>query len=239
MKNMRKSVWPTLVLGFLVFNLPSAVAATVAVSGEGQLQVAADLGLFNLTVESEDREAEAALKANTRAMERVRQALAKQGMEEGEVSTGGFSIRPQWTPRPRAAEPDWRPQIIGYVVSNRLSVETERLDKVGPWIQAATEVGATEVGQLRFSLVDSGAARSRAIAQAVHQARRDAEAASQAAGVELGALQSLRVDGADFRPLQPRMEMAVRTLGADAPSITPGEVEVKARVEMVFETLGK
>ncbi|WP_207062207.1 SIMPL domain-containing protein [Motiliproteus sp. SC1-56] len=223
-----------IVLAFVV--LAPARGAEISVSGRAHLQVPADQAVFDLRVERSAPQAETALAANNQVMEAVRKALAAAGLGESEQATSGFSIRPQWSHRPPGAAADWKPTIAGYVVVNQLTVTTARLDQVGVWIQAAVDAGANGVGRLRYTLADSGAARTRAIGKAVEDAKRQAQAASDAAGLGLGEIRSLVINGPSGPVVPIAREAAIQSMSAPAgPALSAAQVEVSAQVQLVYE----
>ena len=71
-----------------------------------------------------------ALAANSRAMNAVFDALKKAGIAEKSIQTSNFSVSPQYTPyKPNATEP---PRIVGYQVSNNVTVKVDDLDEARP-----------------------------------------------------------------------------------------------------------
>ena len=203
----------------------------MTVHGSAQVSRPADQAQFNMAVVTTAPTAEAALEANSSRLAAVEKALLQAGLESGEYRTGHFEIRPQWTPRPRNAGPDWQPVIAGYTVSNSLHLTTTKLARVGALIQAGIEAGANNIDGLNYGLADARPARVKAIVQATANARSEAEAAAGAAGVKLGEILSLQLDP----PVEEGPVQIVRMAAeAAAPPLTAGEVTVRARVTIVF-----
>ncbi len=203
----------------------------MTVHGSAQVSRPADQAQFNMAVVTTAPTAEAALEANSSRLAAVEKALLQAGLESGEYRTGHFEIRPQWTPRPRNAGPDWQPAIAGYTVSNSLHLTTAKLARVGALIQAGIEAGANSIDGLNYGLADTRPARVKAIVQATANARSEAEAAAGAAGVKLGEILSLQLDP----PVEEGPVRIVRMAAeAAAPPLTAGEVTVRASVTIVF-----
>ena len=134
----------------------------MTVRGEAILKVPADQFRLQVGVVSEAKTALQALEENQVAMDKVIRALAKTGLSEEEYKTGRFEVRPNWSPRPRNAQPDWRPRITGYTVRNALNIRTQKIDLAGAIIGAAGETGANKIDSIIFDLADPGKYRAQA-----------------------------------------------------------------------------
>jgi uncharacterized protein YggE len=126
-------------------------------------------------------------------------------LTDRDLVTSGYSLQPQMVyPGDGKA-----PQVVGYIASNSVRVRTEMLDRVGAIIDAAIKKGATSIAGLNFYSSNVDEARRSALAQAVENARRDAEVMARAAGGQLGALIELSSEQVDvIRPPMPMFDMA-------------------------------
>lgn len=209
-------------------------AAQLTVHGSARVSLPADQARLNLAVVTTAPTAKAALAANSRGLAAVEAALQKAGLPSSDYRTGNFEIRPDWSPRPRDAAPDWRSAIIGYTVRNSLRVTTGQLERLGTLIEAGVAAGANAVDGLVFDLADASAAKTAAIAEATADANGQAKAAAAAAGVRLGPVRAIEVaPGPEPAPVR-LMRMAAE---AAAPPLSPGEVQVSAQVTVVYEIL--
>jgi uncharacterized protein YggE len=208
----------------------------LTVRGEAELHKPADRLQLRVGVVTEDPAATTALQENSRRMEAVIQALEKVGLTEQEYETGHFSVRPVYSRRPRNADPEWRPQITGYEVTNSLVVRTKKLKLAGRLIEAANGAGANSI-DISFDLADPRTHRDEAISTATANARSDAATLSRAAAVQLVRVLSVNLDQAGWHPPVPTMArgMAMAEAAGAAPPIRPGEVTVRATVTLVYE----
>ena len=125
--------------------------------------------------------------------------------------------------------------ITTYQVQNRINITTKNLDQVGRIIDAAVKAGANQVQGIRFDLADKQELQLQALQSAIKQAKMKAEAMAASAGVELQGIVSINEDYGTYVPLQDAMVMRAASYANQAEtSITPGEIEVTARVTMVF-----
>jgi hypothetical protein len=117
-----------------------------------------------------------------------------------------------------------------YVASNMIIVETPRLDEVGRLIDTGLGAGATNIGSLQYDLVDRAALEREALADAVADARRQAEVMAEAAGGRLGDLLDLGTQAGQYTPFFAQ-EASMRMAAAAAPTpISAGSVTVSASV---------
>jgi len=212
--------------------------AKLQVRGEALLEVPADEIRLSIGVSTSGSTADAVLEENSRVLKRVEKALREAGLEQGEYSTGRFNLQPSWSPRPRNAEPNWHPEIVGYTVQNNLLIKSSKLDLAGTWIETASRAGANEIGQVVFGLADPRKHRVAAIRSATEHARADALALADAAEVKLLRILDLQLDPAGQAPL---IRMAgqplVRTMAAESapPMIAPDDLQVRAGVSITWQ----
>ncbi|HSA55580.1 MAG TPA: SIMPL domain-containing protein [Gemmatimonadaceae bacterium] len=199
---------------------PSSVPSIVA-SGESQRSVAPDQVTIILGVLTRSRTPLAAAGENAERMNRVLAALRQLGLTDQEVTTSHYSVHSEI----------WRNENdTVHVATNSVRVQTKKLDLLARVIESALSAGATNVSSLEFGLENRSGPTREALADAVREARLQAEAMAAAAGGRLGALEELTTQPTGYQPFMAR-DMAVASMqqGA-APPITPGEVILTAIV---------
>lgn len=204
----------------------------ITVSGEGEVAVAPDMAIVNLSVVREADTAKAALAANSAAMKQVLDALKGAGIADRDVQTTNFSIMPRYQQPPRDKPQD--PKIIGYAVSNEVTVRLRKLDEAGGLIDKVVGLGVNQGGGINFVKEDLKAvmteARKRAVADAIEKARTLAEAA----GAKLGPVLAINEGGGPSRPL-PYAAAPMRMAAEKAVPLASGENTYQTQVNMVFE----
>jgi uncharacterized protein YggE len=115
-------------------------------------------------------------------------------------------------------------------VSNLARVKVRDLGKLGDVVDRVGAAGSNAIQGLLFEREDTTREKTRALAEAVNDARLKAEALAKAAGVGLGELQSMTESVQGPQPLM-RMDLAKASGGAP---VEAGEIEVRAGVELVF-----
>lgn len=220
----------SLVLAVLLFAAaplraqPGAEPPHVVVTGQAEVAVAPDQAVLLVAVETRASTAAAAGAANAQRTQAVR-AVLERGSPAASVVTAGYSVQPN------LRIDNGRQRHDGYTATSILRVETRRLDSVGALIDGALAAGADRIPSVQFSASDPSQARRSALAQAIVQARRDAEAMAQAAGATLGPLVEMSTERFDAAPGVSGSAIQIRGASSVLPtSITPGELAVQARV---------
>ena len=198
----------------------------IAVTGRGEVKVSPDRATIQISVQTRAATAAAAAAENATKTQAVLTALRSLGLGNDQLSTINYNINPE-----QRYEPNREPVVIGYTVTNTILADIQKLNQVGPVIDAAVSRGANMITSLDFYASNTEAARRTAIASAIEKARADAEAAARAARGTLGTLFEISI-GSYSRPPQPMMMKQAMEARADTP-INPGQetlaVEVSTR----------
>ncbi len=201
---------------------------TIEVDGSGETRTSPDTADLDLAIDTHAKTAEQAANLNAALATKVIDALKTKLADKGKITTGGYSLNPDYSQRPSE-----NPTIVGYNAQNSVTVHTGALDLVGALIDTAIAAGANRVNSLNFSVKDDTKARTEAIAMATRDARAKADALAAALDVKLGkVLKATTVSEA--RPIPIRMERAMFATSVATP-VEPGEVTVPATVSLIFE----
>lgn len=206
----------------------------LVVQAEGLVRATPDQLQLRLGVVTKAAAAGVALDSNNQRMTEVLQMLRAIGLDEAELATGQFQIRPEWSRPPRPTPANWQRRIVGYRVGNELLITTTKVNLAGQLLSLASRAGANQIGGLQFQLADPTAYRQQAIEQATTRAIRKAQAMAAAAGVKLGAVQSIRLNPTGGGPQPIALRVEARSAAADSVPVVAGKVEVAAAVTMIF-----
>jgi hypothetical protein len=209
---------------------------TIRVQGEGKAAVAPDMAIVNMTVLREADTARAALDANNAAMAEVLAAMKAEGVAEKDLQTSGFSIRPRYSQPPRRSDGSSEaPHIVGYSVSNTLSVRMRDLGKLGGVLDRAVTLGVNAGGDIAFTSAEPEPIIAKARAGAMKDAIDRARTLAEAAGVKLGPILEITENYVAPRPAP--MARA-RLMAAEAPNAVPvatGESTYSVMVNVAWE----
>ena len=209
---------------------------TISVGGTSQFKVAPDEATVFLRVETNGTTAKEAQDKNSVAMSAIQAALKRAGVEKSDMETTGYSLYPNtyWDYKQN------RQVEMGFKVSHSLKIKTSELERVGEFIKVGVDAGATNVDSISFELSDAQTkdAKNEALRQAVQDAKSKADALASGIDKSLGKVVSVSINEYNVYPMyRGGMEaMAVKSdMGAPAPQILPGDVDVSANVQVVFE----
>ena len=152
-----------LVLAFAVNLTPAenqAIAETtpfpsrekvISVTGTATSSVEPDLLVITFGVETQEKTAKQALESNSQLMNAAVSAIQSVGISDDELSTSRFNIHPVYDSY-RDEKGKYTQELIGYRVTNSISVETTNLNLAADIIDSAVAVGANRVDSVYFTL---------------------------------------------------------------------------------------
>jgi uncharacterized protein YggE len=224
--------------GFFLFFLLFAPAAsadspgTIAVSGQGEVHGAPDQAVLSTGVTTTATTAASALAENAVKMNAVFATLKRLGVAEKSIQTSNFSVSPQYPPY--NANTAGTPRIVGYQVSNQVTVTLDDTKKLGPTLDALVAAGSNQINSVGFAIKDPTTLLSKARELAVADAIARAQTYAKAAGVTLGPILSIQEGfGETPRPLYNAMMVSAER-AAPTP-VAPGEQSVTANVTVIFQ----
>ena len=209
---------------------------TLTVSETGTVTHAPDTAFVMFGLETAGKSLAEAQKQNSAIMSKVLDQLRDLQIDKERIQTSSFTVSPQYRPPPNrpADAPPASPEIVGYVVSNMVTVEIRVLDRVGTVIEEVLKAGANSFQGLHWGLREEQSVRLSALKQAAAKAREKAAVLSEALQVKLVRVLSANEGGQMMRPAAPMARMAMET-NADYVPISPGELKVEAMVTLVYE----
>ena len=204
----------------------------IAIGARGEVKVTPDRANIQISVQTKAVTAAAAVAENATRQKAVIDALRALGLRQNEISTIGYMVNPE-----QRYEPNREPVVVGYNVTNTVSVDVRDLAMVGRIIDVAISKGANMITSLNFFASNTEVARREAITMAIQRARLDADAAVRAAGGTIGGLLEVSV-GAYFPPPRP-VEFAAKMMSqaADTP-INPGDQTLTVDVSTRWSFVG-
>ena len=206
----------------------------LVLSGHGEVKMAPDMAIVDLGTLSQAPTAKAALDANTAKMSALIDVLKAAGIEDKDIQTSNFNVGPRYDNSANSGQP---PKITGYEVSNGVSVIVHKLDGLGAILDKPVGAGSNQINGISFGLDNAHAAQDEARKAAVMDAMGKAKVLTDAAGVKLGALQSMSEQGGMVPMTMAKMApMQANRMAASAPvPVAQGQIDVTADVNMVWD----
>jgi len=205
------------------------------VTGKGEVSVTPDVAILSLGVEAQETTVAEAQRQAASAMTAITTELDNFGIPEKDIQTQHFSI----TPVRRWSEKEGEEILIGYRVTNTITVKVRKVDEAGALIDAVTRAGGDliRINSISFTVDDPSPYYQEAREKAMADAEAKARQLAQLAGVKLGKPTYINESGGVVSPPTPyRAEsmMPVPAPAAPPTPISPGETEIRLTVQVVY-----
>jgi uncharacterized protein YggE len=207
------------------------LADSVTVLGTGRASVTPDRFTFNVGVQTVSPTVEDAVAENNRRVAAVIAALKKAGAQDKDIQTAQFSIYPQ-----QDYQQGKLPRIVGYQVSNSVTVRSEKVGEAGRLLGIAVGAGVNNSSGINFEVADPARGRDQGLRAAFDDARAKAMLLAQAAGRTLGPAIVIS-EGTQHVPppqvMQRTMAMEARLESSDVP-VESGSQQLEFTVTVTF-----
>ena len=208
----------------------------VSVTGSGEVKAQPDMAYVTLGVEARKPTLAQARTEVNATVERIMALTRELKIEPKFVDSTRLQVQPDYRWDEKASQQ----VLLGYLVSRQVDVELHDLDHLGTLLEKSVSAGANQVGGARLDSSRRKELERSALAQAVDDARLNADALARAAGAKLGPVQSLNTAGMMPVPMYAERAMSVSAApkadGA-AESYQPSEMKFTANVSAQFELL--
>lgn len=208
--------------------------ATIIVTGEGSAEVAPDMAVVDLGVVKDGKTAREALDANNKAMAEILAALKEAGLEERDVQTSGFMINPQYQYPQSSTGENPPPVLIGFQVTNTVTLRVRDLSKLGEIVDKTVTLGANQGSGIRFVNDKPEGTVSAARKKAVENAVAKAKELTEAAGVGLGRVLEISETSYRAEAMPIARAMAKDFAASGSVPIAAGENSYSVTVNVTF-----
>jgi uncharacterized protein YggE len=205
------------------------------VSGTGEVSITPDIANLNLGVVAQEANVAQAMSDASDAMAKVMKALTDSGIDLKDIQTGYFSINQ----RTRWDDTRQTDSVIGYQVTNMVTIKIRKTDKVGDIIDSVVQAGGDfiRINGVNFSIEDPSKYYQDARAKAMAAAKSKAEELAKQAGLTLGKATYV-VENAQYSPRDGGY--ANFSISVPAPTVTiaapisPGETKITLSVQVAY-----
>lgn len=212
---------------------------SISVSAEAKELGIPDVAQFSFSVITEGgKDINDLLKVNTAKINAAINFLKSEGIEDKDIKTTAYNLLPRYqTYNCESGKICPPPEIVGYTITQTVSVKIRDFNKIGGILSGVITKGANSVSELNFTIDDPSELELKAKVKAIAEAQKKARAIAQAAGVHLGRL--LDIDTSIVSPYsqQPYNLKALRNAAAtpEAINIEAGSQEIQATVTLRYE----
>ena len=210
---------------------------TISVSGTATTSIEPDLLIVTFGAETREKTAIASLLANSTAMTSIVDSVRVLGITDDEISTSGLNIYPVYDGYTEPITGKYVQELVGYEVTNMITVRTPHLDMAAEIIDDAVSAGATRVDGISFTLSPQNQLdiKDELIGKAVLNAKKKAENAlapldHKIIGVKAVNLSEFNTPMTMYRGMQTYADMAM----AESTPIFSSDQHLTATANVVF-----
>lgn len=231
---------------------------TISFDGKGEVSASPDLATIGFTIREDAKEMKDAQNKVTTKENAVLNFLNKSGIAKKDIKTENYSSYPKYEyrnavcpPIPMGAGysgitvsptspyycPPGKQALIGYEVSENISVKIHDLAKAGEIVKGIGAVGISDMNGPNFSIENEDALKEQARKIAINDAKVKAEVLSNDLGVRLVRIVNFSENG--NYPIMYAKGMMVADSASNAPSPSPelptGENKITSNVTITYE----
>ena len=125
----------------------------ISVQGQGVAYGSPDVADIDIGVQAQARDVSEARSQAAQTMDAVNKAIKANGVADADIRTTQFSVDPRYQSGP---PPTNTQTIVGYTVTNVVTVRIRKLDTVGKIVDDATAAGGnnTVIRRMQFGILD-------------------------------------------------------------------------------------
>ena len=208
---------------------------TIVVNGFGKISGNNDIAMTTIGYSNTDKDVAKAQADNKKVMDQIVTDLKTLGVLEKDLQSN-YTIYPNYNYTQQKGQ-----ELLGYQVSNQLTIKIRDLSKIPEILGLAGKYGATEVSGLTFTIDDPENLKFDARAKALTDAKNKAAYLADKLGVNLGSVVSYNeYEGPGDQTYQPMMAKSLGVGGGPEslqPSVESGSKDVTMNVSVVYEIL--
>jgi len=207
-----------------------------SVTGSGTVYAKADIANLGVGLKTGAKKTAAeATKYSTDKMNEIIQELKKLGIDEKDIKTTGYNLNPVYNWTEKTGQ-----QLVGYEVSQNLTLKIRDLTKIGDVIAKTTEKGANQIGNISFTIDDEYELKNQARELAIEKAKEKALLIAGQSGMKLGKVKSVYENSDQlYAPMAYSNVKMDSAIGAGesmvSPTIQSGQNEIKVEVSLTYE----
>ena len=149
---------------------PAEPARSISVTGRASIEVRPDVAVITFGVSTLAPAAGDAYARMAQSMGDVVAAMKQLSVPEADIQTSGLSLGAEYR-----WDKDGEQQLLGYRASNRITVTTRQLERIGTMIDTAVAAGANSVSGVEFDIRNAEAYSGDVLDRAAADARAKAE----------------------------------------------------------------
>ncbi len=229
--------------GIVFFNTPALSydntpkESIISAQATEEQTIVPDTIEISFSIETKDKNSQKAVDKNSQIANNIIANVKKILGENETIKTNSYSMTQTYEYNKTLK----RSEQTGYMVTNGLTVKLKNKSKVSKVIDIATTNGATRVSGLKFTVQSTDNICRQLTAKAAQKAKADAAAIVAPLGGKIDRIVAVNYSCSTENRVNSRFTMSAKALGATmdeesvtAPEIEPGEIKVRAHVNIEF-----
>ncbi|MFA7193592.1 MAG: SIMPL domain-containing protein [Candidatus Paceibacterota bacterium] len=210
----------------------------ISVTGEGEVVAVPDVAEFSFSVNERGPSVEDAQDIASGKMNAAIDFLKGRGIEEKDIETTGYNAYPQYeysTCRDYVCVNEQR--LVGYEVSQTISVTVRDTSKAGELLSGVGSVGVSNISGISFKVDDTEKFKAEARLIAIEKAKAQAETLAEGLGVKLKGVVSFNEESSPspYYGYDAMGGAEMMAKSSVAPQLPAGEEKVTSRVYVTYE----
>jgi hypothetical protein len=233
----------TEIKGYKYIGGGAAASNVMTFDGTGEITASPDLATVSLTIREEAKTMKEAQDKVTTKETAVLAFLDTSGIDKKDIKAESYNSYPKYDygtpcygygmPCPQSA-----PKIVGYEVSEYISVKVHDLTKAGDIVQGVGNVGISEINGPDFSIEKEDQLKEQARQMAIDEAKAKAKILARDLGVSLIRIVGFSENGNYPMPMYARdtmMASGAVEKATPAPTLPTGENKITSNVTITYE----
>lgn len=218
-----------------------ASSNTISFDGKGEISASPDIAIITFTLTDNQKDLKIAQDKVTAKETAVLAFLATQQIDKKDIKTESYTTYPKYdygTPCYYSVPcPQKNPVIIGYEVSEHMSVKIRDIAKVGEVVKGVGLVGVNNMSGPNFSIDNEDGLKAEARKMAIDDAREKAKVLAKDLGVKLVRVISF-YENDDYRSPTGYYDIdrvMSASVSSPAPELPSGENKITSSVTITYE----
>ncbi|HNU97001.1 MAG TPA: SIMPL domain-containing protein [Candidatus Portnoybacteria bacterium] len=201
-------------------------------NGEGKISVKPDVAFIDFAVVTQGAQIIDVQNKNSEKMNKVVEYLKEFGVEEKDIKTTNYNLYPQYI-----YENNRIPQIMGYQITQTLTVKVRQLDKIGEVMKKVVDIGINQINSFYFGVENDEQLKEQAREIAINNAKQKAQKLADELGIKLGKLTNFYENVPGERvPMYDEYYQKYGMGGSSgSPNVQVGESEIVVNVTLSYE----
>ncbi len=211
----------------------------VTVTGTGEVFAVPDIATFTYTVDEEGKDVAEANNKSSAKNNAVMKYLKDNGIEDKDIKTEGYNANPKYDYNQivciKYPCPSSSPKLVGYEVTQTVSVKVRNTDKAGDILSGVGALGVSTISSLSFTIDNEDAIKAEARTKAIEDAKAKADLLAKNLGVKILGVSGFYEDASGTNPYPVAYAMDAKMASAPvAPDIAKGQNKVTITVNVTY-----